>query len=201
VSTDEAANPPTSYELKRDGGHEQVRIVVCVLLCFYLLTRFLFAAIQCDEGHHEFSAQIRVLHCLMGRVLRSVLGCGSRELRLSPSTAGLHANRCVFGHVAACRMQPAVRLHSAYFRGIRSTGLEPRPRPGRGFRAISPAARANRQGQGANGLSSRKIVVDRQGLLTATTMMWRLLAGEFAAVALSSACASFRTNSLWLTAL
>ena len=42
-------------------------------------------------------------------------------------------------------MQPAVSVHAAYFRGIRSTGLEPRPRPGCGFKATSrPRAAKNR---------------------------------------------------------
>jgi hypothetical protein len=42
-------------------------------------------------------------------------------------------------------MQPAVSVHAAYFRGIRSTRLEPRPRPGCGFEATSrPRAAKNR---------------------------------------------------------
>jgi hypothetical protein len=88
--------------------------------------------------------------CLVGCLVGSLVGKGvgaCREWGLSPPTAGLHPNGCAFGHVAAFRMQPAVRLHSAYFRGIRSTGLEPppHPTPGRGFRATSrPCARKNR---------------------------------------------------------
>jgi hypothetical protein len=49
-------------------------------------------------------------------------------------------------------MQPAVKLHSAYFPGIRSTGPEPRPRPGRGFKAITRQRARKKQGRGpANG--------------------------------------------------
>jgi hypothetical protein len=78
-------------------------------------------------------------------VAHGPLIAGAQPLDCRVAFSWLHSNRCVFGYVAAFRMQPAVSLHSAYFRGIRSTGLEPRPRPGHGFRATSrPRARKNR---------------------------------------------------------
>jgi hypothetical protein len=71
---------------------------------------------------------------------------------LSLSTAGLHSPRCIFRHVTAFRMRSAVKLHSASYPGIRSSGPELAPRPDHGFEAVSrphepgPARTKNRAG-------------------------------------------------------
>jgi hypothetical protein len=66
-------------------------------------------------------------------------------------------------------------LHSAYFRGIRSTGLDPPPRPGRGFRATSrPRARKNRAPeQGPNPGLKSLAEIDRPICSGLTTQAWR----------------------------
>jgi hypothetical protein len=120
---------------------------------------------------------------------------------LSPSIAGLHSNRCVFGHVAACRMQPAVRLHSAYFRGIRSTGLEPPPPPRLWLQGYFPAAQSPKiahQSRAATG------VWRNRGCNRSTNLLLlRRREGESQPRApLSSACAFFAlTHDLVFSAI